>query len=122
MKQFLLISLVVMISALTAIHAQNTSPDPQAPAQLAARQTASLNTMLNLNQDQQQKVLCSYQEFYETRSRLMEQHQKSGGSSDGARLQLHHKREACTQQVFAVLSAEQAKRYQQHLDGMKPRF
>lgn len=122
MKRFLIISLVVMISALTAIHAQNTSPDPQAPTQLAARQTASLNTMLSLDQDQQQRVLCAYQEFYDTRSQLMELHKKSEGSSDGVRLQLHHKREACKQQVFAVLSAAQAQRFQKHLDGLKARF
>lgn len=120
MMRTILITIIALFVACASLEAQ-TKPSSEAPAQKAARTVADLGNRLSLNQDQQQVVLCAFQDFYEERDRMFAQHALTGGGSDGFRLQLFHKRESCQQKVFATLSAEQAKRYQEYLDGLQPR-
>ncbi|MFK7969373.1 MAG: hypothetical protein AB8F95_03350 [Bacteroidia bacterium] len=122
MKRLLLLSILTMMLGGTMLFAQQKASDQQSPAQQAARQTAFLHNMLHLNQDQQQVILCAYEDLYRTRVQLMETHTAKGGSSDTYRMQLFHKQEACTQKVITSLTASQAKRYQQYLDKLKPRY
>lgn len=119
MKRLISLSLILLFVAGSVLYGQE--PDPNSPAQQAARSTAQLTEMLNLNQDQQQTVLCAQEEFFMYRKRLFDQHALTGGASDGMRLQLLHKRENSQQKIFAALTAVQAEVYQKHLDSLRPR-
>ena len=119
MKKLTLSTLALLFVLGTSLYGQE--PDPNSPAQQAARTTAFLSQKLKLNQDQRQAVLCAEEDFFMYQKALFEQHAASTGPSDGRRLQLHHKRQRCQQKIFAVLRADQAELYQQYLDGLKPR-
>jgi hypothetical protein len=119
MKQFLLLSLMFLFVSGSSLFAQE--PDPKSPAQQATRSTAFLAKTLNLDQDQTQAVLCAQQDFFIYQKRLFRQHAMSGGPSDGARLQLLHKRQDCQKKIFDVLTPAQAEAYHRHLDALKPR-
>lgn len=119
MKRLISLSLILLFVAGSILYGQE--PDPNAPAQQAARSTGQLTEMLNLNTDQQQAVLCAQEDFFMYRKRLFDQHALTGGASDGMRLQLLHKRENCQQKIFTVLTPVQAEVYQRHLESLKPR-
>ncbi|MEZ4684778.1 MAG: hypothetical protein R3B47_01505 [Bacteroidia bacterium] len=119
MKQLLSTILLVLFVSGTMLYAQE--PDPQTPSQQAARSTAFLAQKLNLNQDQQQAVLCAQEDFFMFRKQLFVRHNLSQGPSDGLRLQLHLKQKDCEQKIFAVLTPAQAEVYEQYLSGLVPR-
>ena len=119
MKKLISSFLIVLFVAGSMVYGQE--PASNSPAQLAARSTASLTKTLNLNQDQQQAVLCAQEDFFLFKKQLIAKHAVTGGPSDGLRLQLHHKRQACQQKIFALLTPAQAEAYERYLSGLRPR-
>ncbi len=117
MKKAVIVSMVLFF-AVTASLAQRRNFDPD---QMAKRQTEELTEVLDLNEDQQEKV---YELNRETgkKMRVLRDEMRGSGSFDGMREKMLEIREKQKEKIKEILDDEQWKKYEKYLEERRQRF
>lgn len=111
--------------------AQNNTPtqatlSPQAayeqynsPEYLAAVSTNHLIQELGLTGEQREKVYCAKLTYLQEKQALIKKHERDGGSSMAARLQLYEYRKTCNREIRSALEPAQVKKFETYLERME---
>ncbi len=119
---------VVLGSALVAQNNNAASPtlSPEAayehynsPEYLAAVATNHLIQELGLTGDQREKVYCAKLNYLQHKSALIKKHEREGGSSMAARLQLYEYRKTCNREIRSALNPTQIEKFDAYLNRME---
>jgi len=96
--------------------AQNRGMGNVDPKEMAQRQTEELKKALNLNKDQEKKVLALNQKSAEQMSALREEMMSGGGDREAMREKMTKFREEQTAEMKKILTEDQYKKYEKYLE------
>jgi len=113
-KLGLLFLAVFVITAVT--QAQNRGPRDFDPKEMAKRQTEELTEVLDLNKDQQKKVLELNTESGEKMSAMRGEMMNGGGDREAMREKMMKIREDQNKEMKKILTEDQYKKYEKYLE------
>lgn len=115
MKKLGFIMLVAMLFA-TASMAQDRGMGNFDPKEMAKRQTEELTKTLDLNKDQQKKVLDINLKQAEKMQAMRDEMRNGGGDREGMRDKMMKLREEQNKEMKKVLTDDQYKKYEKYLE------
>lgn len=129
MKSYAIL-LMVLVSGLSLNAQNNRTAQPtlspqeayeqyNSPEYLAAVATNHLIQELGLTGEQREKVYCAKLTYLQEKQALIKRHEKEGGSSMAARLELYEYRKACNREIRAALTPTQLPQFEAYLDRME---
>lgn len=127
MKRYIIFS-ILLGAGLTVFAQSNKTPvqpttlSPQeayeqynSPEYLAAVATNDLIKELGLTGEQREKVYCAKLTYLQEKRALIKKHERVGGSSMAARLELYEYRKTCNREIRSTLNPVQAKKFESYL-------
>jgi len=129
MKRYII--LIIILGTGLMMVAQNNTPtqptlSPQeayeqynSPEYLAAVSTNHLIQELGLTGEQREKVYCAKLTYLQEKQALIKKHERDGGSSMAARLQLYEYRKTCNREIRSVLEPNQITTFETYLIRME---
>lgn len=116
MKKAALMLIAVFALSFASI-AQNQGPRNFDPKEMAKRQTEELTKQLDLNKDQQKKVL----ELNEKYANKMSEMRNGGGDREAMREKMTKMREEQNKEMKKILTEDQYKKYEKYLEERRSR-
>jgi hypothetical protein len=121
---FTLLGLSLSLSPLRAQEAESSpttsqSTDYNSPEYKAALATNALIKTLGLTGEQREKVYCAKLTFLQKKAALIRKHEREGGSSMAARLELYEYRKQSEREIREALTSEQARRFDAYQEELQ---
>lgn len=91
------------------------------PKEMAKRQTEELTKTLDLNKDQQKKVLALNNEMGEKMSAMREDMRDGGGDREAMREKMNKLRDEQNKEMKKILTEDQYKKYEKYLEERRAR-
>lgn len=120
MKKLSLVLLTLVAFTVVTV-AQNRSQRDFDPKERAKRQTEELTKELDLNKDQQKKVLEMNEKYSEKMSAMFEDMRSGGGDREAMREKMGKLRDEQNKEMKKILTEDQYKKYEKYLEERRSR-
>ncbi|WP_167608106.1 DUF4890 domain-containing protein [Maribellus sediminis] len=113
--------LIAVFALSFATMAQNQGPRNFDPKEMAKRQTEELTEQLDLNKDQQKKVLELNEKYGNKMSEMRDDMRNGGGDREAMREKMTKMREEQNKEMKKILTEDQYKKYEKYLEERRSR-
>jgi protein CpxP len=120
MKKTGLVLLALLAFTVVTV-AQNRGSGNFDPKEMAKRQTEQLTEELDLNKDQQKKVLELNEKYSEKMSAMFQDMRSGGGDREAMREKMGKMREEQNKEMKKLLTEDQYKKYEKYLEERRSR-
>jgi periplasmic protein CpxP/Spy len=113
--------LLALLAFTVVTFAQNRGSGNFDPKEMAKRQTEQLTEELDLNKDQQKKVLELNEKYSEKMSAMFQDMRSGGGDREAMREKMGKMREEQNKEMKKILTEDQYKKYEKYLEERRSR-